>query len=116
MAINWLIVIVAIIVIFALVKTKYLKHKLSWVIIIVVALLLYFGYVFAVSGKDIDYKSIDGMQTAVKLYVAWLGHAFDNSKIITANVVKMDWKGNQTLDDVNADVQKAEVKQVKKTK
>src|SRR3990167_1132047 len=110
MAINWLIVIVAVIV--TLVKTKYLKHKLSWIIIIVVALLLYFGYVFAVSEKDIDYKSIDGMQTAVKLYVAWLGHAFDNSKVITANVVKIDWKGNQTIDDIENPAEKTQVKQV----
>ncbi|MBI2628983.1 hypothetical protein HYW74_02785 [Candidatus Pacearchaeota archaeon] len=116
MAINWLIVIVAIIAIFTLVKVKYFRHKAGWIIIIVVALLLYFGYAFAVSGKDIDYKSIDGMQTAVKLYVGWLGHAFDNAKTITANVVKMDWKGNQTIEDVNKEAQKPQAKQVKKIK
>ena len=116
MAINWLIVIVAIIIIFALVKAKYFKHKMGWIIIVVVALLLYFGYVFAVSEKDIDYKSIDGMQTAVKLYVSWLGHAFDNAKVITANVIKMDWKGNQTIDDADNGIEKPQAKQVKKTK
>ncbi len=114
MAINWLVVIVAIVAIFTLVKAKYFKHKMWWVIIIVVTLLLYLGYIFAVSGNDIDYKSIDGMQTAIKLYVSWLGHAFDNTKTITANVIKMDWRGNQTID--NTDSEKPQIKQVKNTK
>ncbi len=90
-----LIVIVAIIlVIFLFVKLRYVKHKTSWVILLVLALLLYIGYVASTAGYDVNLKSYEGSKTAMKLYLVWIGNTFSNLKSLTGQVTKLDWKTN----------------------
>ena len=91
------IVIAIILVIFVLIKMRYVKHKLGWLIILGVVLMLYIGFLASTSGKNINYDSWDGTQTAIKLYLSWMGHNINNLKTITANAIKLDWNPNVTV-------------------
>ena len=93
------IVIVIIFVIFILVKMRYVKHKLGWLIMLGIILVLYIGFLASTGGKDINYNSWDGTQTAIKLYLSWMSHNIDNLKTITANTIKLDWNPNVTVSD-----------------
>ena len=93
-AFQWLIVGVLIAVIFLFVKLKYIKHKLSWILILFLVLLFYVGFLASTSGEDIDFKSFEGSQTAIRLYLTWLGNSFDNMKTLTGQAVKLDWGAN----------------------
>ena len=92
-----LIVIIALIAaIFLFVKVKYLKHKLSWVIILVLVLVFYIGFLASTAGENIDFSTFEGSQTAIKLYFTWLGNSFSNMKSLTGEAVKLDWGTNTT--------------------
>ncbi|HLD97998.1 MAG TPA: hypothetical protein VI815_01600 [Candidatus Nanoarchaeia archaeon] len=102
--ISWLVIAILVILIFLLIKARYVKHKMIWVIIIVVAGLLYAGYMFSISKADIDWNSPQGVETAVKLYLSWFVNAFQNAKSLTGQAVNQDWNGNisdQTPNGVN---------------
>ena len=56
----------------------------------------YFGFVVTLKGKEVDYKSFNGLQNVAKLYFVWLGGLFKNFKTITANAIKMNWKSDSS--------------------
>lgn len=87
---------VGVIAIFSIVKFKYIKHKLVWVLIILFLGALYLGYVMSISKANIDWSSSDGVETAVKLYFGWFAHAFTNMKTITGDAINMDWAGSNS--------------------
>lgn len=96
MGIAVTIIIIALIIalIWIFVELRRFKHKFLAIFLIALILFSYFGFVVTLKGKDIDYKSIDGLQTVAKLYFIWIGQIFKNFKSITANAVKLDWKGD----------------------
>ena len=91
-----LIIILVVVVLWLFAEFKRFKHR-GWVIFLILLILLsYFGFVASIKGKNIDFKSLDGIQTAAKLYFAWLGTVFKNTKAITGNAIKMDWRGTNS--------------------
>lgn len=80
---------------------KGIKHKFTAILLIALIIFSYFSIVSAFKGKDIDLKSSQGIKAAGKMYFLWLGSAFLNIKIITANAIKMDWTGetNSSIND-----------------
>jgi hypothetical protein len=44
-----------------------------------------------VKSNNIDLKSASGVYSAIKAYGSWFGLAFDNMKVLTGNIVKMNW-------------------------
>ena len=98
MGIAVIIIIIALIIalIWILVELRRFKHKFFAIFLIILILASYFGFVVTLKGKDIDYKSIDGLQTVAKLYFIWIGSIFKNLKTITANAIKLDWKGDSS--------------------
>ena len=95
-AFQWIIIVVIIAAIFIFVKLKYIKHKLSWIVILALVLLFYIGFLASTSGQDLNLKTFDGSQTAIKLYLSWLGQSFENMKVITGQAIKLDWGANTT--------------------
>jgi ABC-type multidrug transport system permease subunit len=95
-AFQWVIIVLIVSAIFVFVKFKYIKHKLTWIIILFLLLLFYVGFLASTSGQNIDFSSFEGSQTAIKLYLGWLGNSFDNMKTITGNAVNLDWGANTT--------------------
>ena len=93
-----IIIVIAFIIalIWIFVELRRSKHKFFAILLILLILFSYFGFVVTLKGKDINYKSIDGLQTVAKLYFVWIGQIFKNFKSITANAVKLDWKGDSS--------------------
>ncbi|MBI2057343.1 hypothetical protein HYT91_03755, partial [Candidatus Pacearchaeota archaeon] len=84
-AVTIIIIALVIALIWILVELRRFKHKFFAILLIAMILASYFGFVVTLKGKDINYKSIDGLQTVVKLYFIWIGSIFKNFKTITAN-------------------------------
>ncbi len=93
-AVTIIIIALVIALIWIFVELRRFKHKFFAIFLIALILASYFGFVVPLKGKEIDYKSIDGLQNVAKLYFLWIGSIFKNFKSITANAVKMDWKGD----------------------
>lgn len=89
-----LIIVALIAVIWILAELRRFNHKFIAIFLIVLILVSYFGFVVTLKGKNIDYKSLDGLKTVTKLYFLWIGQIFKNFKSITANAIKLDWKGD----------------------
>ena len=94
--IQWAAVIFIVLLIFLLVKFKYVKHKLTWIIVFILIIIGYLGFFISTHGQNIDLNSVDGVMTAGKLYFSWLGNSFSNLKTISSNAVKLDWTSNNT--------------------
>src|SRR3990167_1385236 len=92
-AVTIIIIAIVIALIWIFVELRRFKHKFFAIFLIGLILASYFGFVVTLKGKDIDYKSLDGVQGVAKLYFLWVGQIFKNFKSITANAVKLDWKG-----------------------
>ena len=94
--ITFFIVAALIVAVWILIEVKRFKHKIFAVFLIFLILFTYLSFSYTLSGQDIDLKTISGITEAGKLYMVWLGSMFSNVKVITANVIDMDWKGNTT--------------------
>ena len=93
-AVTIIIIALVIALIWIFVELRRFKHKFFAIFLIVLILASYFGFVVPLKGKDVNYKSIDGLQNVAKLYFIWIGSIFKNFKTITANAIKLDWKGD----------------------
>jgi len=94
--ILWIIGGVLIVLIFAFVKIRYLKHKISWIFILILIFFIYGTFMASIIGKDINFNTYEGVQSSIKLYLSWLGNAFENAKVVTGNAVKLNWETNIT--------------------
>ncbi|OGJ12446.1 hypothetical protein A3K82_02815 [Candidatus Pacearchaeota archaeon RBG_19FT_COMBO_34_9] len=72
------------------------QHKRVALLLILLLLFFIFGLKMAFSGKDMQINSISDLGKAVKIYFSWLGSALNNIQLITAQAIKMNWKGNST--------------------
>jgi hypothetical protein len=92
-------IVVLIVAIWLIIEFKRFRHKILAVFLIVLILFTYFSFSAVIKDKGLDLKTFDGMKQAGKLYFVWLGHAFNNMKVVTSNVIGMDWKGNESLNN-----------------
>ena len=93
-AVTIIIIALVIALIWIFVELRRFQHKFFAIFLIALILFSYFGFVVTLKGKDINFKSADGLQTVAKLYFVWIGSIFKNFKTITANAIKLDWKGD----------------------
>ena len=95
-SITLILIVVLIAAIWLFIEFKRFRHKMLAVFLIVLILFTYISFSAVMKGKNLDLKTFDGLKQAGKLYVLWLGNAFQNVKVVTSNVIRMDWKGNDT--------------------
>lgn len=93
------VITILIIAIWIIIELKRARHKIFAIFLIILILFTYISFSVVVKDKNIDLKSVQGVIEAGKLYFVWLGHTFGNVKTITANAIKMDWKGNETASE-----------------
>jgi hypothetical protein len=91
-------VIVLAVAIWLIIEFKRFRHKILAVFLILLLVFTYFSFSAVIKDKGLDLKTVDGMKQAGKLYLLWLGNAFNNVKVVTSNVINMDWRGNETVD------------------
>jgi len=94
--VTLLVVGIIVVVIWVFVELKRFKHKIFAMFLIALILFSYLGFMASIKGQDINFKTFDGIKTAGGLYFAWLGNVFKNTKSITTNAIKMDWKGDNS--------------------
>lgn len=95
---NWLLIALLVIVVFLFLKYRELRHKLSFIVILILFLLLGLSFWNVYSTNHVDLGTFDGVVKAGKLYFSWLGGVLGNAKTLTAYAVKQDWGiGHQEL-------------------
>ena len=94
--VNFILIAVVILAIWIFFQLRSAHHHFGMYIWIAVLLFLLLTALYAFKGKPTDFQSINGLQSAFKIYVGWLGNAFQNIKSLTGSAIHMDWKGNST--------------------
>lgn len=89
--VSWLIIAVLIVLVFLFFKTKTIQHKTYSIIIILFLLFFYVTGSRVIAQNKVDIGTFDGMVTAGKLYVGWIGQVLKNTKDLAGNAIKMDW-------------------------
>ncbi len=95
-SLTWIIIGVIIAAIWIIIEMKRMKHKLFAIFLIGLILFVYITAVFVFKDRNIDFGTFEGIKEASSLYFSWLGSTFGNLKIITGNVIKMNWAGNNS--------------------
>jgi hypothetical protein len=93
MVINWALIAIGILAVFIVSKVihfRHFKHRVSAILLIVLALFLYTTFTAVIKTNHIDLKTAQGLISAGKVYSSWLFQAFGNVKSLTGNAVKMD--------------------------
>ncbi len=98
-----ILLLVFVVTIWLFIEFKRFRHKIVAVFLILLIVFTYFSFVSVIKGKNLDLMSMDGAKEAGRLYLVWLGHAFKNVKVVTSNVISMDWRGNETLYEPSED-------------
>ena len=93
---NWWFIIALFIVGVLVVKARHVKHRFFAILLVLLVLFFYLTVPRVIQGHDVDLKTFDGIILTVRLYFAWLVHAFGNFQELTGKAVGMDWVGNQT--------------------
>lgn len=96
---GWITIGILIVVIFlawTVMKARHFKSRVWAVFLIILLLFVYISLSNIIKTSGIDIKSFEGVVKVTKLYFVWLGHAFENSKVIVGNAVKMNWGANST--------------------
>jgi predicted ferric reductase len=93
-----ILVLVLVVAIWLIIEFKRFRHKILAVFLIFLILFTYFSFAGVVKDKNLDLKTFDGMKEAGKLYFLWIGNAFKNVKVVTSNVIDMDWRVNETVE------------------
>ena len=93
---TWIIVIAAVLGILFIAKLSHLKHKFSMIFLVLFVLLLYLSFAKVASIHSVDLGSVSGFASGMKVYLSWIGNAFDNMRVITGNAARVDWFSNST--------------------
>ncbi|HUW43673.1 MAG TPA: hypothetical protein VMV95_01775 [Bacillota bacterium] len=97
--VNFIIIgILIILVIFIAFKWNNLRTKTAFLFIFLgVAFLLLTGYL-VLSGKNINFSSVEGISSAAKTYVAWIVNAGSNVVKVSSYAFNQEWKADNTTD------------------
>ena len=88
---NWLIIGLVLVVLFILLKLSHIKHKSLLIIGAIIILFIYFTFTVVSANNVLDFKTPSGLMNSMKIYFLWLNQGFANVKVITGNLIKMDW-------------------------
>jgi len=77
-------------------EAKKTKHKLILILILGFILFGYFSFVMVFKGNPISIKSLSDIDKILNLYFSWLGQVFNNVKVITGQIIKLNWASNST--------------------
>jgi hypothetical protein len=90
-SITLILILVLIVAIWLIIEFKRFKHKILAIFLIGLVLFTYFSFSSVIKNENLDLKTASGVKEAGQLYVLWLGNAFKNVKVLTANAIHLDW-------------------------
>ena len=91
---DWFIIGVIAVVVFALLKFRHVQHRLLIAFIIIVVLFFFTNVSNVIKENNINLRSFDGIVTMGKIYFNWFIHLGKNIANVAGYTVKMDWQGN----------------------
>jgi hypothetical protein len=100
MAVGWIVLVLVFLGIFIFLKlSPGMRFGRTWTL--VVGLLIGFfvitlGYVLSRPDVSANLSSFDGVMSALKIYVTWIGTIFNKATTISGNVINTDWTSNLT--------------------
>jgi hypothetical protein len=99
MALPSILILVVVLVVFTLLlfETKKLKHKVLLIFILGLILFGYFSFIMVFKDNPISIKNFSDLDKVINLYLSWLSHVFNNLKIISGQITKIDWGLNSTI-------------------
>ena len=89
--IGWLILAILVVLLFVFYKARHMKHRIYILLAIIVLIFIYTTGTKIVNQSNLNLNTLEGIVNASKLYFSWLGHAFNNAKVIIGNAIHMDW-------------------------
>ncbi len=93
---NWILIVVVLGLVVLFFKAHEVRHRFFAMAIILLVLFFLVTFASVALQPGVDFKTFEGVTSAGKVYLAWLGHAFGNVKSITGNAVALDWAPNAT--------------------
>jgi hypothetical protein len=93
---NWWLIAVLVLIGFLFFKYKENRHKFGLIAIILLLLFLVLSFGQLYFSNNMDLSTFDGIVSAGKVYVAWLGGAAGNVANIGGYAIKQDWQTNTT--------------------
>jgi len=78
-------------------KAKRIQHKVYTIAMILLIVFFYTTGSKVIADNNLNIQTFEGLVTAGRLYLNWLGHVFTNTKTVLGNALKMDWTGNTTI-------------------
>ena len=98
--VSWILIgllVLAVIIVSKFIHFRHIKHRITAIVLILLLFFAYATFTSVIKSNSIDVKTPSGVFEAAKVYVSWLGLAFNNMKTLTGNVIQMDWfPNNQT--------------------
>lgn len=92
--IIFLAVIIAVIfVIFFFLKARHVRHRFYVIVFVLFLAFIIISGSNIIKQNNVDLTSFNGLVTAGKVYVKWLGKVVENVKTISGNAIKSDWAG-----------------------
>jgi len=93
--VNFLVIaIFVILVVFITFKMNNLRTKMAYIFIFLgVSFLLLTGYL-VLSGKEINFSTVEGISSAAKTYVSWLVNAGSNIIKVSSYAFHQEWKSD----------------------
>ena len=110
--INWIVIVVLVVIALFLLKMNRLRHKFWIILIVLLALFFYVTITLVHTANKFDLSNTEGMFSAGKVYLGWLGNGFQNLKVLTGKAIGMDWAStngsflNKTKSEKNKTISK----------
>ena len=79
------------------------RSRVAYIFVYIGVAFLIISAFYVYSGKEIDVSTLDGVIKTVRIYTAWLVHAFGNFIKITGYAIDQDW----SMRSINTTAQEA---------
>lgn len=93
----WLIAVLGVLVVFLAFKMNNFRTKAAYIFIFLGVSFLLLTSFLVFSGKEVNLTTVEGVTSAIKAYVSWIGTAGSNVIKISSYVLKQEWKEDDII-------------------
>ena len=93
---NWIIIAALVVIAFFFLRMRHIKHKVFLIIAIFALLFIYVTGSQLLANQEVNWRDASEVGGVIKTYFSWLVSVGSNFKEIAGNVIKQDWKLNET--------------------
>lgn len=93
---NWILIALVVLLVVFLFKFKEVRHRFGLIVVIILLIFFVVSFSKIYSANDIDIGTFDGIVSAGKIYMSWLGNFAKNMGRVGGYVINQDWGLNST--------------------